>query len=268
MSETKYFQSVQDEIGYSVHNLNTKAVALSNLPSASQVDPALNIRWEPKNVGKSSIAARRFAVRSSIVFAVESLFEYMNSINSDLLWKELDTGLDFSIALPAHDSKAKRFSEFCKPIPGIDKEWYLLVELMCHWRNRIVHATTSKAQLSSSDTQFLQSKSKELYDSYHHFDVVKTLTDYEADKVTLKEATTLITFLIKCCRKIDEFYISSVSLLSDDVYVKILDQDNQLKQLMRQQPSDKRKRQIKKYISLKLSLLPDCKLDDIAEKYT
>lgn len=267
MSETKYLQSVLDEIGYSVHNLNTIAVALSNLSSNHQVNPTLNIKWEPKNVDKSSVAARRFAVRSSIVFAAESLFEYMHSISSDSLWKALDNKLDFSVSLTAHDSKAKRFSEFCKSIPGINKEWYLLVELMCHWRNRIVHASTSKAQLSSSDTQFLQNKSIELYNNYHHFDVNKTLADYEADKVTLKEATTLIAFLIKCCRKIDEFYMSSISSLSNDVYFDLLDQDEQFKQLIRQQPSNKRKRQMKKYISLKLSMLPKCKIDEISERY-
>ncbi|MCJ8321447.1 MAG: hypothetical protein MJK12_17560 [Colwellia sp.] len=268
MTETKYLHFVLDEIGYGVHNLNTIAVALSNLPSDSRVDPALNIKWEPKNVNTSSIAARRFAVRSSIVFAAETLFEYMNSISDDAMWKELNNGLDFSVELAAHDSKAKRFSEFCKSIPDIEKEWYLLVELMCHWRNRIVHASTSKAQLSSSDRQYLESKSSDIYETFHHFDIKKTLADYEADKVTLKEATTLITFLIKCCRKIDEYYLSSISNISDNVYCDILDKDEQLIKIRKQQHSDKRTRQITKYIEIKLSSLSAEKLVEITTKYT
>ncbi|ANS42371.1 hypothetical protein [Serratia inhibens] len=267
MTDTKYLQSVLDEIGYSVHNLNTIAVALSNLPSCSHIDPALNIKWEPKNVQTSSITARRFAVRSSIVFAVETLFEYMTNISDDAMWRELNIGLDFSVELSSHDSKARRFSEFCKNIPGIEKEFYLLVELMCHWRNRIVHASTSKAQLSSSDRKFLESKESELYDNFHHFDVKKALADYEADKVTLKEATTLITFLIKCCRKIDEYYISSTSLLGNDIYFDILDEDERLEKIRKQQNSAKRSRQITKYIELKLSSLSTEKLEEITIKY-
>ncbi len=48
MTETKYLHSVLDELGYSVHNLNTIAVALSNLSLDSRIDPALNIKWESK----------------------------------------------------------------------------------------------------------------------------------------------------------------------------------------------------------------------------
>ena len=268
MNETKYLRSVLDEIGYSVHNLNTIAVALSNLPSDSFVDPALNIKWKPKSVSTSSIAARRFAVRSSIVFAAETLFEYMNCISEDVIWKELNNGLNFNVALTVHDSKAKRFSEFCKFIPNIDKEWYLLVELLCHWRNRIVHTSTSKAQLSSSDRQFLESKSTNLYKHFHHFDVNKALRDYEADKVTLKEATTLITFLIKCCRKIDEHFINSISKLSDKIYYKRLDIDEQLTKLRKQQLGSKRTRQIAKYIEIELSFLSSEKRAEFAKKYT
>ncbi|CAI1539240.1 hypothetical protein [Serratia plymuthica] len=267
MTETKYLQSVLKEIGYSVHNLNTIAVALSNLPSNSELNPALNIKWEPKNLEQSCFSARRFAVRSSLVFAVETLFEYMCSISNDVMWKKINFGLNFKAKLSTNDSKARRFSEFCKSIPGIEKEWYLLVELMCHWRNRIVHASTSNAELSSSDKKFLESKNSILYDNFYHFDVKKMLEDYDVDKVTLKEATTLITFLIKCCRKIDEHYFSSISFLSDQVYCDILDNDNQFTQLINQSSCAKRTRQITKYIEITLCYLSAEKRTELANMY-
>lgn len=267
MTETKYLQFILNEIGYGVHNLNTIAVALSNLPSNSIQNPALNIKWEPKNLEQSCIAARKFAVRSSLVFAVEALFEYMSNISSDGLWKKVNFELDFKKQLSANDSKARRFSEFCKAIPGIEKEWYLLVELMCHWRNRIVHASTSNAELSSSDKKILESKHSLLYDDFYHFDVKKALEDYDADRVTLKEATTLITFLIKCCRKIDEYYISSISCLSDEIYNEILDNDAKFSLLRNQMRSGKRSRQIKRYIEINLSYLTEEKITALANKY-
>ncbi|MBA0035496.1 hypothetical protein HS962_04470 [Pantoea sp. BIGb0393] len=263
MTESKYLRSILDEIGYSVHNLNTIAVALSNLPSNSVRDPSLNIKWEPKGLEQSCVSARRFAVRSSLVFAVEALFEYMGSISSDLIRKKASINLDFKTQRSSNDSKGKRFSDYCKSIPGIEKEWYLLVELMCHWRNRIVHASTSNAELSSSDKIFLESKSSDLYDNFYHFDVIKTLKDYSADKVTLKEATTLITFLIKCCRKIDEHYIASISKLNNQAYSEELDADERFTKIRNQPNSSKRSRQIAKYININLPYLSDEKRNDL-----
>lgn len=257
-----------DEIGHSVHNLNTIAVALSNLSDSSDVSPALNIKWEPKNVSVSSVSARRFAVRSSIVFAVETLFEYMCSISTDPIWQALENGMDFRNELPSQDSKAKRFSVFSKNISGIEREWYLLVEFMCHWRNRIVHANTSKAAISSTDRQFIESKAEEIYENFHHFDVRKAFMDYEADKVTLKEATTLVTFLIKCCRKIDQFYLSSISTCRDEVFHEILEREKVFCSLLKHKPSVKRSRQISRFALLTLNFLPENKIESLIKKYT
>lgn len=268
MTETRYLQYLLEEIGQSVHNINTIAVALSNLHLNHHINSSLNIKWQPKNIDASSIAARRFSVRAAIVFATEMLFEYMNNISHDVMWKSINNNLDFSKELPNQDSKAKRFSEFCKSIPEIEREWFLMVELMCHWRNRIVHSGTSKAQLSSSDRQYLESKSQEIYESYHHFDVKKTLADYEANKVTLKEATTLISFLIKCCRKIDNHFIDSISKLNDDVFHESLKEDCILKSITKQQKSIKRSRQIERHIRIRLSYLPSEKIQTIVARYT
>jgi len=268
MVESKYFRELLNEIGSSVHNLNTIAVALSNLSQSSTVNPALNIKWEPKNISVSSVNARRFAVRSSLVFAAETLFEYMYSISSDPMWQSLDNKLDFHNELPSQDSKARRFSEFCKHIPGIEKEWYLLTELMCHWRNRIVHSSTSKAALSSTDRQYLESRAKEIYTNFHHFDVRKMLLDYEADKVTLKEATTLITFLIKCCRKIDEFYLGSIATCNDEVFHEVLESKKVFQKILKQKYSLKRNRQINRFALLTLSYLPAEKVERLIIKYT
>src|SRR5690554_2104244 len=267
MAETKYLKNLLSEVGHGVHNLNTIAVALSNLPGNSSVNPELNIRWEPENVRASSFSARRFAVRSSIVFAAEALFEYMDSISADPVWKSLNNDLDFRRALASHDSKAKRFSEFCKKIPKVNREWFLLVELLCHWRNRIVHASTSKAQLSSSDEKYLVSKASEIYQNFYHFDVSQTLYDYEADKVTLKEATTLITLMIKCCRKIDEYYMFSLGGCQDDIFHEILSSDDVFKKLRNQQSSHKRSRQIDRHIRIQFCYLSNEKVLGLIEKY-
>lgn len=268
MHESKYLQYLLHEIGHSVHNLNTIAVALSNLPDFPQVNPALNITWSPKDISAATINARRFAVRAAIVLAAETLFEYMHKLSADPLWQSLNLDLDFRKELESHDSKAKRFSEFCKKIPDIDREWYLLSELLCHWRNRIVHASTSKASLSVTDRQYLQSKAIDIYNNLNYFDIQKTLSDYDADKVTLKEATTLITLIVKCCRKIDEYYFNSIKNCDDIVFQNILENDRDFKNLLKQSESSKRSRQISHFAKIKFHYLSEEKISNILIKFT
>lgn len=267
MSESKHLKKLLNEIGSSVHNINTIAVSLSNLSPGTQVADSLNIRWKPVDVTKSAICARRFAVRSAIVFCAEALFEYLSNLSGDPLWIALGNGKNFHEELAANDSKAKRFSEFCKGISGIDREWAILVELLCHWRNRIVHAQ-SKASISAKDRQILESKAKEINENFYHFDVFKAFNDFEADRVTLKEATTLITFVIKCCRKIDEYYISKLKVLDLPSCEAIISADETFIHLAKQQESLKKNRKLTTYIKINYGLLSQKNIDSLVKKNT
>lgn len=267
MQESKYLQYLLNEIGHSVHNLNTIAVALSNLPNSPHVNPALNITWNPKDLSSSAVNARRFAIRSAIVLAAETLFEYMHKLSADPLWQSLNLGLDFRKELASQDSKAKRFSEICKKISGIDKEWYLLSELLCHWRNRVVHVSTSKASLSATDRQYLKSKEEDIYSKFYHFEINKTLFDYDADKVTLKETTTLITFIIMCCREIDKYFLNSISKCDNIFFQDILVSDQVFQKILKQPQSSKKNRQISRFLKIKFYYLTEEKISTILMKY-
>lgn len=267
MRESKYLKSLLREIGHSVHNLNTIAVSLSNLQESPEVPPAMNIRWESTNIGLSSHNARRFAVRSSIVFAVEILFEYLRQISIDPLSNALSSDFDFRKELSSRDSKARRFSTLCYRVPGVVREWVILVELLCHWRNRIVHASSSSATISAGDRKYLQSVSKSFYNSFHHFDIEKTVSDYEADNVTLKEATTLITLLIKCCRKMDTYFLNQLDDVDVELFRNLLEQDERFTRIVKQAASAKRNRQLAKIIELKCGYLNGVKKQSIISGY-
>lgn len=268
MSESKYLKSLLEEVGHSVHNLNTIAVSLSNLPESPSVPSGMNIKWAPKSITSSSHNARRFAVRSAIVFSVEVLFEYLSQISNDKMWKLLNNDRNFKVELKSKDSKARRFSVFCEGIPGLEDEWRVLVELLCHWRNRIVHASTSKASLSAKDRQFLKSRADYFYSGFHHFDVEKTVKDFEADKVTLKEATTLITLLIKCARKIDEYYLGEMEHIDIEIFKSELENNDDFVKIKSLSASTKRNRQLKKFINLELGHLSDETRLEIESLYT
>lgn len=267
MAESKYLKSLLEEVGHSVHNLNTIAISLSSLPEDPSVPSGMNIKWAPKNINSSSRGARRFAVRSAIVFSVEVLYEYLRKLSDDDIWRSLNEERDFKKPLPSNDSKAKRFSVFSEGIPGLEKEWRVVVELLCHWRNRIVHQGTSKASLSSRDRQYLLSRYDYFYRGFHHLDIEKTVKDYEADNVTLKEATTLITLLIKAARKVDNFYLCEMNKLDVAVFKKDLEVNGDFIKIIKLRKSKKRERQIKKIVELEFGFLSDKAREEIVSLY-
>lgn len=264
MSKSVYLQKLLDEIGGSIHSLNTIAISLSYLSPASVVPSGLNITWNPVNVSGAAKNSRRFAIRSSVVFHAEMLFEYLSEISKDPFWRR--SGLNFNVPLKSQDSKARRVSALCKEIPNLEREWMILAELMCHWRNKIVHAK-SNAQISSKDRQFLQGKAQEIHDNYYHFDVNKAIEDFRADKVTLKEVTTLTTFLLKCCTAIDAYYLSLVQGTSQTDVIGILSQEKVFVSLTKQSTSAKKERQLKMWLNMHYGILSQEMIDSLVKHY-
>jgi hypothetical protein len=253
MSETTYLKVLLDDIGHSVHCMNTIAVSLSQLTRETTPPKELNISWKPGNVSSSSINARRFAIKSSIVYSVESLFEYLSKISKDNFW--LGTGKNYNEPSKLNLSKADRVSDFLTGIPNIEKEWIILTELLCHWRNKVVHANSSNACISRSSRQHLAEKSQKLFENHCHFDVKIALDNFENNKFTLKDVTTLITMLIKCARAVDAHLISTAKSLSDDVIYETIQKNLSFQTIIKQQASEKRYRQAIKWVELNYGFL-------------
>lgn len=253
MSETTYLKVFLDDIGNSVHCMNTIAVSLSRLTPETTLPKGLNISWKPGNITSSSINARRFAIKSSIVYSVESLFEYLSKISKDKFWS--GTGRNFNESSKQNVSKADRVSGFLTGIPNIEKEWIVLTELLCHWRNKVVHANSSNASISKTSKQYLCGKSQQIFDEYYHFDVNLALDNFDKNKFTLKDVTTLITMLIKCARSVDTLYISTAKSLGDEAIYEAMLDNYSFHTIMKQKESDKRKRQAIKWVELNYGFL-------------
>ncbi|WP_202987652.1 hypothetical protein [Cellvibrio polysaccharolyticus] len=233
--------------------MNTIAVSLSQLTQETAPPKELNISWKPGNVTSSSINARRFAIKSSIVYSVESFFEYLSKISKDNFW--LGTGKNFNESPKQNISKADRASDFLTGIPNVEKEWIILTELLCHWRNKVVHANSSNACISKSSKQYLAERSQQIFDDFHHFDINLALDNFEKNKYTLKDVTTLITMLIRCARAVDAYFISTAKSQSDaSIYEAILN-NNSFQIIGKQQEGGKRYRQSIKWVELNYGFL-------------
>jgi hypothetical protein len=244
--ETIELKKLLKEIGDSVHSMNTIAVALSIMPNDNiQVPQGLDISWHPKQLDNSKITSRGFAERSAIVYAAESLFEYLDSISKNPFW--IYTAINFK----GEDKKASKVYKFLRQIPDVNVEMAILSELLCHWRNRIVHSNTSNAKLSSSQKDLLIKQKQKIYDNFHHFDIDIALKNYEQNKITLKDSSTLITIAIKCARFVDEYYFTGISSITDYGFFKTkLLEDSVFCKIFRQNDSNKRTRQLDTLISM------------------
>ena len=76
------------------------------------------------------------------------------------------------------------------------------VMLMIHWRNRHVH-TTSKAKLTHQEKQFIRACEGQICNDYAGLSVDRLFADFDSNRPTLKDATTLIAMTIQEVRAMD-----------------------------------------------------------------
>lgn len=251
------------EIGDSVHSMNTIAVGLSKLNENNlDIPKGLEISWQPKNIKTSKMKSRNYAEKSAIIFSVESFYVYLNSISQNPFW--IHPEINFNKI--QNKSKSDLVYDFLSQIPDVPEEIKILAELTCLWRNRIVHLETSNSKLNNSKIGQLKSKKDFIYQNYHHFDVDIALDNYNNKKITLKDSSTLITILIIAARKIDKFLFNEFSLQKDyNRMLEILEKNEIFGNILNQQNSEKKTRQIKKFVSLNYSFLDSNQIETILE---
>lgn len=254
-TKTSFLQIFLNDIGNSVHSMNTIAVSLSNINPTIETPEGLNISWNVGNLQATKEMSRNFVVRSAIVYAVEALYEYLRSISNSPLWIQDNKFSDVD-----GDSKAIKTYNFLNSLKSIQEEYIILVELLCHWRNKVVHSYTSNAQLSSRKIQRIQAFEEKLFQELRHFSINIALENFQKQQVTLKDASTLITLTIKCARAVEEYYINQ---LPNNKYIDFLKSDITFNKIYTQQNSEKRTRQIKKWISLNHSYISQDIIDNI-----
>lgn len=260
-SESNHLKEFLIDVGHSVHCMNTITVALSKVTEETTVPSSLNISWKPGNVKQSLINSRRFALKSAIVYSVESLFEYFSKVSASELWIKED--LNFNVKKGPNDSKAERVVRFLAVTPEVEREWVILTELLCHWRNKVVHAKASNAKLSKASMVYLKEKAQEIYDNYHRFDVKEALLNYDSGKFTLKDVSTLVTMVIKSVRAVDKVYIEQASSLSADDLYAYLSKNEQFVQFVKLSDKKTKARKIATWLEMHFSFLGKKRIAEI-----
>ncbi|EIJ39293.1 hypothetical protein [Galbibacter orientalis] len=249
--ETLEIKRLIREIGESVHSMNTIAVGLSKLNDNNcDIPNGLEISWKPNDIETSKIKSRNYAERAAMIYSVESFFDYLETISENPFWNHPE------INFKEDNKKAIKVYNFLNQIPSIRDEVKILAEFACHWRNKIVHSSASKAKLSNDKIGRLRQLGDYINENYYHFDINVAFDNYDSKRITLKDSSTLITILIKAARQIDEFFFNEFSFESSIKRIKEKLKDSDcLEKIVKQQESDKRNRQIRTVVKMSFPFL-------------
>ena len=196
-------------VGESVADLNTIAVGLAAIGQDHQKPDGLNISWNPKDPVIAARKARKAAVHAVMVVVTEALGQYVSAVTNlprfDALTKAWnDRKPKASAADRISELAAQLFTgkEARGAICYDTRYRTCCVMLMIHWRNRHVH-TDSAAKLTHHEKQVVRANEDCIAKEYAGLSVDRLLADFEVNRPTLKDATTLIAMTIREVRAMD-----------------------------------------------------------------
>lgn len=194
---------------------------------------------------------------------MESFFVYLETISQNPFWNHPE----INFKKEQNKTKADKVYEFLNQIPKVSDEAKILAELACHWRNKIVHSSSSNAKLDNGKIGRIRQLTDYVYENYHHFDINIALENYDKKRITLKDSSTLITILIIAAKIIDEFFFDEFSFEKSVTTIKESLKDTEiLSEIRKQQESIKKTRQIKSFIRMSFPFLDQKQIDRIANE--
>lgn len=196
-------------IGNCVADLNTIAVGLAAIGEEHVKPQGLNINWAPKDPLVAARKARKAALHAAMVVTAEALAQYIRAITNLPRFKALTSEWNARKPKP---SLSEKFSELAKLLlvplspaaPSQPDTGFRIccVSLLIHWRNRHVH-TDSTAELTHQEKQLVRAQEEDIRNAYAGLEIDRLFADFQTNRPTLKEATTLIAMTIQVVRAMD-----------------------------------------------------------------
>ena len=183
-------------VGEAVYNLNTICVGLEGVASGTvKKSGNLSITWSTNDPKRTALSARRFAIRSSLVFVEEALSDYVDFISTcsnqtQKIINACDT-----------EGAAERITKLSKHVKGLEEYWLPFVILLIRWRNKVVH--NSSSNLSPLHRKTILKNSIVINDRHAAIKVEETLNNFDEQKITLKDFSTMMAITIRFVRHID-----------------------------------------------------------------
>lgn len=229
-----------NNVGQTVHYLNTTVVALSGLEQGSFKKPDdLDITWAPADIVASARKSRLFLVKSSLAFVSTALTEYVDTVTSYPSFTRPDNWTDKS-----NSEKLVSLNQ----LTGSAEDYLALgAALLIHWRNRIIHPK-SNAELSSKQRNIFLNAAPEIKANYKNLDAAKLLSDFQSDTFTLKGASSLVAISINLVRRIDAWFSPPSTQEELDKWIKTLELAQELGDVEKSAPGERGKKKGEMYL--------------------
>lgn len=255
--ESPFLIDFLKNVGDSVHSINTIVVGLTSIELGDYKKPSdLTITWNTSDNEFSARKARKFALRSALIYVDDALSNYLKDIrvliDNKILISILSRsnpqfdpmlGSIFKITYPItydlfnkQNQKATSADEKDREyrhISSVDRiralneffkfektYWIPCIVMLIRWRNKVVHRISS-GQLTREEINILISASKELKVDHANIDIDQTVVHFNSNEITLKDITTLIAITIRFARYLDQQIFQSVNRIEIvESYVK------------------------------------------------
>ncbi|USX25007.1 hypothetical protein NHH73_20670 [Oxalobacteraceae bacterium OTU3CINTB1] len=247
---TKALADFLQVVGNCVADLNTIAVGLAAIGQDHEKPEGLNVSWGPKDPMVAARKARKAALHGAMVVTVEALAQYIRAITNLPRFKELTTEWNLRKPKP---TAAEKFSELAtvmrvpidllaeplaEPSESDTRFRTCCVMLLIHWRNRHVH-TDSNAELTHQEKQLVRTREERIRIAYAGLDVDRLFADFQINRPTLKEATTLIAMTIQEVRAMDVAVYECLKLADVQAWLDHYKLNERIKKIQRETKPEK-----------------------------
>lgn len=244
-------------VGDAVYNLNTICVGLEGVSSGSVAKSEdLTITWSTNDPRRTALSARRFAIRSSLIFVEEAISDYVDFISTcanqtQKIRNACDT-----------EGAVERITKLSKNIDGLEEYWLPFVILLIRWRNKVVHNSTTN--LSPHNRKNILNNSMIIKERHAAINVEETLKNFDDKKITLKDFSTMMAIAIRFVRHIDNELKPSVADV-DSLKNQILERglEGVYKRVVGVNGEKKQKSKFRTFINSNFTSIGDAEFDEL-----
>ena len=227
--QTQFLKFFLDNVGSTIHSINSACVGLEEIRKNNFSNPekTLHISWHPKDLNKTSKTSREYIVKSAYIFLTEAVNQYQNHI-SKIILKEFQLE---SYNKKDLKDKLELIYENCYINDNILERYRLiLLKLLVISRNKIVHFN-SKASLSNNEIQILKESKELIIKNHSGLDIIKTLSNIEKNRYTLKDISSIAANCIFMTRQLDKYYLNFINnKIDNEKYIPIILKEKNLEQ--------------------------------------
>ncbi len=259
--ESEGLKQFLNVVGDAVYSVNTLCVGLTSVSQGTAEKPDdLTITWSTQNPALAAAKARTFALRASLVFVEEALLKYLDFLKLCAFENEK---LQDALRI---ERSADRVSEVARFLPQKEVYWEPMVVLLVRWRNRVVH--NSQADLSALQRKTLITNAEKLAKNHANIDIEESLKNFNSNRITLKDFTTLIAIAIRFVRALDEQLEPKIHTL-DGFKQRLQERDltQTFKQVMSANGEETRRRKFEAFLRTEFSELGDGFKEEVYENW-